>query len=644
MYGSTPASRQSSSSSAAAAAAHPTRRRSSTEGKQEAASVETPAHDAGRSAFSAPFNPSRSRAYPSELTHAAATMQASTFSAAQVPTSAATMTHPYTPSGPSRKRERETEDSTLDERCAWSSRGSFLTSSSSSSSSSSTSSRHEAVAGRATDAPLQSLILAGPTTLGIIASFMEKDDVYETLLTLLALTRQPHRTTSDQAQWAVLQFLTCGVEEMPTAQIRTLALTTALSHHGDALHSIPDEVITPHLLDTALKSENRNLVLTVTADGKFDRSGRGDEASPEALQSRERCLFEVQRDGLKLVRVPERHRDRQMCAAAVAQNGNALYWVPEALRTREMCLLAETQNSRAFAHFPDRFKPYDRCLSEVTADGHMLSHVPERHRDLRMCEAALAQQVHALRWVPDDLLTPEMCQRAVKQEGNVLADVPDRFKTYALCLSAVRNGATSALAAVPARWMTKTMCRIAVRANPYAFEAVPETLRDAAMWRRAVKENGQFLAEVPPARRDRSLCLNAVRTCGEAIHDVPAHLIDAEILSTALTLHDFEYLPDDIPDTAWNADVATLLMEHMPENIASLPERLRTRQIYLLAVRHDVENFARVPAHMLDLEMCLAGLRHGKEVLQYVPENLREEIITRLASYKSGDYLGLTLS
>jgi rubredoxin len=83
----------------------------------------------------------------------------------------------------------------------------------------------------------------------------------------------------------------------------------------------------------------------------------------EPLDTPERCLAAVRRNGLVLCDVPDKLKTPKLCQLAVQQDSDVFEYVPKEMITPELCHVAVQQDGRALRYVPEELKPLFKGLS-----------------------------------------------------------------------------------------------------------------------------------------------------------------------------------------------------------------------------------------------------------------------------------------
>jgi len=368
------------------------------------------------------------------------------------------------------------------------------------------------------------------------------------------------------------------------------------------------------------------------------------------IDSLERCLDLVERDGEAIMFVPGKYLTDEMCRVAVRQHGNALKYVPETLRTPEICLIAVQHfGSWVLEYLPDGFRIPEICLvMEEHSFGVALKYVPEALRTPEICLVAVQSFGLALKDVPKVLMTSEICFAAVQQNGRALVFVPETLRTPEICLAAVQQDGR-ALVFVPETLRLPEICLKAVQQDGLAFKDVPEVLMTSEICFAAVQQNGRALHDVPEVLRTPEICLAAVQQYGKALVYVPETLQTPEICLAAVQQDGLalEYVPEVlmtqkiclaavqqdglalkyVPKTLQTQEICLtavqqdgLALEYVPEALLWTPE------ICLVAVQQNGLALDHVPEVLRTPEICLAAVQQNREAICYVPEALKAQV------------------
>ncbi len=254
----------------------------------------------------------------------------------------------------------------------------------------------------------------------------------------------------------------------------------------------------------------------------------GGAAQAEAGELRERRLRQLEKDGMRLERIPEGERDAELCRAALSQNGMALALVPESVLDVHLCQKAVRTTGMALDLVPSSLRSRTVCLKALRQDGQALQFVPDELRDREVCLTALRQNSSALRHVPEALLDEELCREALRVDGRALEFVPEALRSPALCFEAARTSG-QALAHVPEALRTTRLAARALlsahddvrRRTRVRYQAPPDwdeirKSKPRDEWRRfenwnvEAPEDFPFPEELAPAPEEVASCLRSL--------------------------------------------------------------------------------------------------------------------------------------
>jgi len=372
-----------------------------------------------------------------------------------------------------------------------------------------------------------------------------------------ALKYVPEALRTPEICLAAVQQDGWALQYIPEALQTPEVCLAAVQQHGNVLEYVPEALRTPEICLAAVRQDHKALkyVPEVLRSANFiyasfetiKKKCSNVQSMPEPVLTEELYVEAIEADAEIIQHIPVALRTEKVCHAVIEANWKR--WLkepPPKIDSFERCLDLVRKDGEAIMFVPGKYLTEELCLAAVQQYGDALAYVPEALRTPELCLAAVQQFGPALDYVPKTLLTPELCLAAVQESGLSLFNMPEALRTPGICLVAVQQDSL-ALDHVPEALRTPELCLISVQQNGLYLVLVPEALRTPEICLAAVQENGEALEYVPEALRTPELCLAAVQQNGMALEYVPEALRTPEI-SIAAARQDGDAL-DYVPET-----------------------------------------------------------------------------------------------
>ncbi len=223
--------------------------------------------------------------------------------------------------------------------------------------------------------------------------------------------------------------------------------------------------------------------------------------------------------------------------------------------------------------------------------------------------------------IPAFLLDEEMFLLAVRTDGLRLGYVPQRGRNRTVCEAAV-NETGMALRFVPKKMLDRDLCHRAVHRTGSALRYVPSAFIDWNMAATAVENDGQALAYVPEALRDQDVCLMAVRN-NAPLSSVPDRERSRAVWLSALGTGRVRLR--EVPGAYLSREACLTAVRKDGSSLADVPRAMRTEEICRAAVACCGVALLFVPEELKSKDMCLEAVRSFAWAVRYVPENLKKD-------------------
>ena len=221
--------------------------------------------------------------------------------------------------------------------------------------------------------------------------------------------------------------------------------------------------------------------------------------------------------------------------------------------------------------------------------------------------------------IPAFMLEEEMFLLAVRNDGLRLGYVPQRGRNRVVCEAAV-NETGMALKYVPRKMLDRDICNRAVHRTGTALRYVPPAFIDWNMAATAVENDGQALAYVPEALKDQAVCLMAVRN-NAPLASVPDRERSRAVWLSALETGRVRLR--EVPGAYLSREACLTAVRRDGSSLADVPRAMRTEEICRAAVSCCGVALLFVPEELKSRDMCLAAVRSFAWAVRYVPENLK---------------------
>ncbi|UOD30095.1 WG repeat-containing protein [Massilia violaceinigra] len=239
-------------------------------------------------------------------------------------------------------------------------------------------------------------------------------------------------------------------------------------------------------------------------------------------------------------------------------------------------------------------------LALVAGEPDAISELDDEQIDAGLADAATDAHAGALEYLPERFQTPQRLEALIRKSLDCAMDIPD------VCMSAQGLALARSLYGDDDSWSAHDAERCTPRTG-WDQDALSDywgALVDAAMSERALR-------------------------AGVSLYTIPLWLRTPELEALALEL-DIANI-DTVRKQAITADIAArAVRERNAALLQYIPSDLITPALCLASVQHDGETLAFVPPALRSVEVCTAAVTDNVGALYWVPEEMEEDICTRV--------------
>lgn len=202
--------------------------------------------------------------------------------------------------------------------------------------------------------------------------------------------------------------------------------------------------------------------------------------------------------------------------------------------------------------------------------------------------------------------------------SRIFQEIPERYKTELMCRDAVKEDPEN-LRFVPASLCRYDVCLRVVKQNGGCLRYVPEVMRDTGIVTAAfMSRTLPRLGDIPEYMRNESICLKLVKKHWRDIRYVPENVLSENFLHRAF-------------GTEKSAEEIAIMLFHVFETMADIPECMRFPSVILYAVKEDPEQWKYAPKRMWS-EDLIRRLMHICPDMIYssLPDTLKTPKVRKL--------------